>query len=162
MRHRIGATPRRPPRDIGGFSGTSGLRRPATRRTGRPTGRGRRPGVGAGADRGRGAARLLRQGDRVDVLATSGGPDEGHGHGPAHVRVVARSARVSAVPTLRDGGSAPETDGGEELGTVAEDSVMSGPEADEAGALIVLAVPRETALALAGAAADARLAVTVC
>ncbi|MFJ1867993.1 hypothetical protein ACIOD1_25615 [Streptomyces sp. NPDC088097] len=72
--------------------------------------------------------RLLRPGDRVDVVAAerSGPP-----------RVVAAGARVSEVP-------APEKDVG------------------DGGALVVLSVPRETARALVGAGATARLAVTLC
>ncbi|MFH7597522.1 hypothetical protein WDV06_20815 [Streptomyces racemochromogenes] len=72
--------------------------------------------------------RLLRPGDRVDVVAAerAGLP-----------RVVAAGARVAEVP-------APE--GG----------------AGDGGALVVLSVPRETAQALVGAGAVARLAVTLC
>ncbi|MEV6577293.1 hypothetical protein AB0M92_03895 [Streptomyces sp. NPDC051582] len=72
--------------------------------------------------------RLLRPGDRVDVVAAerAGSP-----------RVVAAGARVAEVP-------APEKDVG------------------DAGALVVLSVPRDTARALVGAGAVARLAVTLC
>ncbi|MFI8104064.1 hypothetical protein [Streptomyces sp. NPDC086023] len=76
--------------------------------------------------------RLLRAGDRVDVVA-AGEP----GRERERPRVVAAAARVSAVP-------APEED------------------ARDAGALVVLSVPRETAQALVGAGAVARLAVTLC
>ncbi len=75
--------------------------------------------------------RLLRPGDRVDVIAaeeTATGGD---------ARVVARGARVTKVPQPLDG-------------------------ATEAGALVVLSVPRSTAANLAGASATARLAVTLC
>ncbi|MDR6974831.1 Flp pilus assembly protein CpaB [Streptomyces sp. 3330] len=85
--------------------------------------------------------RLLRPGDRVDVIAaepmTLGGAD-GPG-GDAHV--VAHGALVTKVP------EPPATD------------TASGPA--DAGALIVLSVPRSTAARLAGAGATARLAVTL-
>ncbi|MZD08089.1 hypothetical protein GTW43_23825 [Streptomyces sp. SID5785] len=79
------------------------------------------------------AARLLRPGDRVDVVAarTDGRPG---------VRVLASGARVASVPDPTDAGT--ETpDGG--------------------GALVVLKVPRPTATRLAGAGAVSRLAVTL-
>ncbi|WP_405615039.1 hypothetical protein [Streptomyces sp. NBC_00076] len=78
--------------------------------------------------------RLLRPGDRVDVIAaeqTATGGD---------ARVVARGARVTKVP------EALEAPGG----------------AAEGGALVVLSVPRSTAARLAGASTTARLAVTLC
>ncbi|MET7732890.1 hypothetical protein ABZT02_16180 [Streptomyces sp. NPDC005402] len=75
--------------------------------------------------------RLLRPGDRVDVIAA----EESALGGEA--RVVARGARVTKVPEPLDGAS-------------------------EAGALVVLSVPRSTAARLAGASATARLAVTLC
>ncbi len=71
--------------------------------------------------------RLLRPGDRVDVLAA--GADDG----PA--RTVARHVRVQQVPSAH------------------------GPRPDSA--LVVLKVPRTTATRLAGAAAHARLSVTM-
>ncbi|MFD3545255.1 hypothetical protein ACFWUW_06470 [Streptomyces sp. NPDC058655] len=72
--------------------------------------------------------RLLRAGDRVDVVAAErAGPP----------RVVAAGARVAEVPR-------PDAEGG------------------DAGALVVLSVPRETARALVGAGAVSRLAVTLC
>ena len=77
--------------------------------------------------------RLLRPGDRVDVIAadrTATG---------AQARVIARRALVTKVPEPLDG------TGG----------------AVDGGALIVLSVPRSTAAHLAGASATARLAVTV-
>lgn len=76
--------------------------------------------------------RLLRPGDRVDVVA-SGGP------GAAEARVVARGARVERVPPAADGG---------------------GPSGE--GALIVLAVPRATAAGLAGAGISGGFAVVLC
>lgn len=77
--------------------------------------------------------RLLRPGDRVDVIAAANSPA---GEGSA-ARVVASGARVAEVPGL-------------------------GDNASDSGALVVLTVPRATAAALAGAGATSRLAVTVC
>jgi hypothetical protein len=71
--------------------------------------------------------RLLRPGDRVDVLAADG--DGGA------ARTVARHARVQRVPEA------------------------AGTQRD--GALVVLKVPRSAAGRLAGAAAHARLSVTL-
>ncbi|MEV6794907.1 RcpC/CpaB family pilus assembly protein [Streptomyces sp. NPDC051320] len=84
--------------------------------------------------------RLLEPGDRVDVIAT-GDPDRAPNAGgtATEARVVATGVRVTGVP---DAGSASPTGGG--------------------GALIVLAVSRSTATALAGAAAHSDLAVTLC
>ncbi|MFF0425932.1 hypothetical protein ACFYUJ_16170 [Streptomyces sp. NPDC004520] len=77
--------------------------------------------------------RLLRPGDRVDVIAAPDSPLGGEGG----ARVVATGARVAEVPrpdeTRPDG-----------------------------GALVVLSVPRPTAAALAGAGVTSQLAVTVC
>ncbi|MEU0402097.1 hypothetical protein ABZ318_18035 [Streptomyces sp. NPDC006197] len=77
--------------------------------------------------------RLLRPGDRVDVIAapppTPGREDE--------ARVVAAGARVAEVPRP----DASRSDG---------------------GALVVLSVPRSTAAELAGAGVTSQLAVTVC
>ncbi|MFP3991880.1 RcpC/CpaB family pilus assembly protein, partial [Streptomyces sp. E11-3] len=81
-----------------------------------------------------GAVRLLRPGDRVDVIAA----DEG-----AAARVVAAGARVAELPETGDETSA------------------DAPSA-QVGALVVLSVPRPTAARLAGAGATARLAVTLC
>ncbi len=77
--------------------------------------------------------RLLRPGDRVDVVAAPHAPPGGE----AEARVVASGARVAEVP---------RADG-------------DGPDA---GALVVLSVPRATAATLAGAGATSRLAVIVC
>ncbi|MFI2434260.1 hypothetical protein [Streptomyces sp. NPDC018693] len=77
--------------------------------------------------------RLLRPGDRVDVIAaeqTATGAD---------AEVVARGALVAKVPEPAEG--------------------VDGPV--DAGALVVLSVPRSTAARLAGASATARLAVTL-
>ncbi|MFD3758479.1 hypothetical protein [Streptomyces sp. NPDC058622] len=76
--------------------------------------------------------RLLRPGDRVDVVAAErAGPP----------RVVAAGARVAEVPR-------PEQGVGDGVG--------------DGGALVVLAVPRDTARVLVGAGTTARLAVTLC
>ncbi|MFF3730346.1 hypothetical protein ACFYXM_08515 [Streptomyces sp. NPDC002476] len=95
-----------------------------------------------------GAVRLLRPGDRVDVIAVGrqkdrdGIRDEDHGGGRGEgldgVRVLAKGALVADVPE----GSAEG---------LAED-----------GALIVLSVPRSTAASLAGAGISTRLAVVLC
>ncbi|MEV0929031.1 hypothetical protein AB0I99_28650 [Streptomyces spongiicola] len=91
--------------------------------------------------------RLLEPGDRVDVIATpvapageEAGRDTGIGRrtrtGP-DARIIVTGARVTEVPRASDG-------------------------FQDGGALIVLAVPRSVATALAGAGATARLAVTLC
>ncbi|MEU2507603.1 hypothetical protein ABZ621_23230 [Streptomyces sp. NPDC007863] len=82
------------------------------------------------------AVRLLRAGDRVDVIAAPVA-NSPLGNGDSTVRVVARAARVAEVP--RPGETRPD-----------------------GGALIVLSVPRATATALAGAGVTSQLAVTVC
>ncbi|CAL9472795.1 hypothetical protein SUDANB96_02892 [Streptomyces sp. enrichment culture] len=76
--------------------------------------------------------RLLRPGDRVDVIAAQETALGGE------ARVVARGALVRRVPELDA-----ETEGA------------------ESGALVVLSVPRDTAARLAGASTTARLAVTL-
>ncbi|PKV86242.1 RcpC/CpaB family pilus assembly protein [Streptomyces sp. TLI_146] len=78
--------------------------------------------------------RLLRPGDRVDVIAAPDSPPGGSG-GPGAAHLVASGVRVTDVPRPR------------------------GPSSDE-GALVVLAVPRATATTLAGAGATSRLVVT--
>ncbi|QGV80155.1 hypothetical protein [Streptomyces ficellus] len=80
--------------------------------------------------------RLLRPGDLVDVIASPVAPSGG-GDGDGTARVVATGVRVEKVPRV-------------------------GGEPADAGALVVLAVPRPVAAALAGAAASSRLAVTMC
>ncbi|MGV9315447.1 RcpC/CpaB family pilus assembly protein [Streptomyces sp. NPDC003691] len=105
--------------------------------------------------------RLLRPGDRVDVIATPG-PPPGAGAGPG-----LRAGDGSG----RNGGS--EEDGSEDGAArvvVAGVRVTAVPEPpgveerpeDGGGALVVLSVPRASAAELAGAAATSRLAVTVC
>ncbi|MFD5140298.1 RcpC/CpaB family pilus assembly protein [Streptomyces sp. NPDC002455] len=83
---------------------------------------------------------LLRPGDRVDVIAAA--------DGESRAEVVARDVRVTEVPRGAGGGSAayPEADGGAGMGQ---------------GALVVLAVERDTAAALAGAGASGLLSVAV-
>ncbi|WP_432156321.1 hypothetical protein [Streptomyces sp. bgisy153] len=81
-----------------------------------------------------GAVRLLRPGDRVDVIAA------GQTASGADARVVARDALVTNVPE-------PTEDAGVSV---------------DGGALVVLSVPRTIAARLAGAGATARLAVTLC
>ncbi|MFJ6725776.1 hypothetical protein ACIQPQ_12750 [Streptomyces sp. NPDC091281] len=91
--------------------------------------------------------RLLRPGDRVDVIATEPSEEDGR------ARVVARRALVAEVPdstTARPGG----VEAADEVGA-ADVTVVGG------GALVVLAVPGPTALRLAGAGAASRLAVTL-
>ncbi|MFB8777167.1 RcpC/CpaB family pilus assembly protein [Streptomyces broussonetiae] len=89
-------------------------------------------------------ARLLRPGDRVDVIAaeeTATGQE---------ARVVARGAVVSRTP--------------EPLRATADPDDATGADLDgsaETGALVLLSVPRSAAADLAGASATARLAVTL-
>ncbi|MGA5423580.1 hypothetical protein [Streptomyces lavendulocolor] len=78
--------------------------------------------------------RLLRPGDRVDVIAS---PVSSPADGEDGARVVARGARVEKVPGAR-------------------------ADPPDGGALVVLSVPRATAAELAGAGATSRLAVTLC
>ncbi|MGA5100780.1 hypothetical protein ACPCAC_25865 [Streptomyces lavendulocolor] len=78
--------------------------------------------------------RLLRPGDRVDVIAS---PVSSPADGEDGARVVARGARVEKVPDAR-------------------------ADPPDGGALVVLSVPRATAAELAGAGATSRLAVTLC
>lgn len=83
--------------------------------------------------------RLLRPGDRVDVIAA----EQTAAGGEAHV--VARRALVTKVPEPLDGTLAAADPTG----------------AVDGGALVVLSVPRSTAARLAGASATARLTVTL-
>lgn len=80
------------------------------------------------------AVRLLRPGDRVDVIAAE---DASTGGG---AQVLARGARVARLPESLD-------------------TAVDG--ASGSGALVVLSVPRATAARLVGASATARLAVTL-
>ncbi|WP_329210103.1 hypothetical protein OG257_22465 [Streptomyces sp. NBC_00683] len=85
--------------------------------------------------------RLLRAGDRVDVIAAQDGDPV--------ARVVAKDVQVEDVPRATEdvGHGYPGTDG---------DGTTAG-----GGALVVLSVERDTAAALAGAGASGRLAVVV-
>jgi hypothetical protein len=80
-------------------------------------------------------ARLLKPGDRVDVLASAADGDSTDG-----ARIVARRARVAEVP---------ETGDTEAVGSAGE------------GALRLLSVPRSTAVQLADAAAHSRVTVAL-
>ncbi|MGA5197727.1 hypothetical protein [Streptomyces exfoliatus] len=77
--------------------------------------------------------RLLRPGDRVDVIAAPNSPLGAAGE----ARVVATGARVAEVP-------------------------HPGETRSDGGALVVLSVPRSTATTLAGAGVTSQLAVTMC
>ncbi|WP_313896778.1 hypothetical protein [Streptomyces sp. GC420] len=85
------------------------------------------------------AVRLLRAGDRVDVVAAAE---------DSEARVIASGARVARVP----GPTGANEDGG---------AARTGAVGVGGGALVVLSVPRDTATALAGAGAAGPLAVTV-
>ncbi|WP_416985854.1 RcpC/CpaB family pilus assembly protein [Streptomyces sp. T028] len=84
--------------------------------------------------------RLLRPGDRVDVIAV---PAPGPTAAGGEARVVARGVRVTKVPEPRDS------------------SMDAGDGGSDGGALVVLSVSRSTATRMAGASASALLAVTV-
>ncbi|MEU6476082.1 RcpC/CpaB family pilus assembly protein [Streptomyces sp. NPDC047017] len=98
--------------------------------------------------------RLLRPGDRVDVIAVQ---DPAAG---GRARVVARGARVTRVPRPPDRRDA-------RSGTAQDMSSVMAAGEDPAGAgdagntLVALAVPRSAATRLAGAGATDRLAVTL-
>ncbi|MEE1938433.1 RcpC/CpaB family pilus assembly protein [Streptomyces sp. TRM 70361] len=97
--------------------------------------------------------RLLRPGDRVDVLATAVDGTAAGVPADRPARTVARNVRVAAVP-----GPGPDEPGSGDSGA----SGLSGASGEEAGALVVLSVPRPVAARLAGAAAHSRLAVVLC
>ncbi|WP_432058413.1 RcpC/CpaB family pilus assembly protein [Streptomyces sp. bgisy022] len=100
--------------------------------------------------------RLLRPGDRVDVIAADEQATGGATGGAA--RVIARGARVTDVPgPPDDAGDAGVRTGGP---TPADEAVVG--DGMHGGALVVLSVPRATAAELVGASATARLAVTLC
>ncbi|MFF2061932.1 RcpC/CpaB family pilus assembly protein [Streptomyces sp. NPDC058200] len=83
--------------------------------------------------------RLLRPGDRVDVISAAVPPlgSAGAAESEPEARVVATGVRVAEIPTV-------------------------DATASDGGALVVLSVPRAVAAALAGASATSRLAVTLC
>jgi pilus assembly protein CpaB len=89
-------------------------------------------------------AALLRVGDVVDVLAASSSAT-------AQARVVASAARVVGSPSTDSSSS--DSTGARLFG--------SATSAFDNGGLVLLAVDAETAAALAGAAAVARLSITV-
>ncbi|MFJ4435180.1 hypothetical protein [Streptomyces sp. NPDC088923] len=113
--------------------------------------------------------RLVRPGDRVDVIAVSG-------TGPRTARVVVTGARVVALP--RPPGSAPSPSGETTASLPAPSPASAGagaraevwPEADaetrwdatDSGSVIVLTVPRASAVDLAAASATSALAVVAC
>ena len=82
------------------------------------------------------AVALVRPGDLVDVLAAAGTDPTGQAYASSVAQLVATRARVLALPRSSDASPAD-------------------------GALVLLAVSPETALALAGAAATARLSLVV-
>ncbi|MFJ9040387.1 RcpC/CpaB family pilus assembly protein [Streptomyces sp. NPDC102406] len=86
-----------------------------------------------------GAVRLLRPGDRVDVVAA-------RADGRPGVRVLASRARVTSVPEVPEEGTTPD---------------QAGAPMAAGGSLVVLSVGRATAVRLAGAGANSRLAVTL-
>ncbi|MFI9393685.1 RcpC/CpaB family pilus assembly protein [Streptomyces bauhiniae] len=90
--------------------------------------------------------RLLRPGDRVDVVAAE---ERSASTGGGSARVLARGARVVRLPEPLEGASGDGSAVGAGEGSVTE------------GALVVLAVPRATAARLVGANPMARLAVTL-
>ncbi|WP_431034502.1 hypothetical protein ACQYWQ_12435 [Streptomyces sp. P6-2-1] len=110
--------------------------------------------------------RLVRPGDRVDVIAVSG-------TGPRAARVVVAGARVVALPgpTVSSpspprGTTAPLTDPAASRVTEAEvwpegDAEMRW-DATDSGAVVVLTVPRASAVDLAAASASSALAVVAC
>ncbi|CAL9446829.1 hypothetical protein [Streptomyces sp. enrichment culture] len=117
--------------------------------------------------------RLLRPGDRVDVIAVPFAPagtaaDDG---GPA-ARVVATGVRVRAVPGAgADAGAGQRPGGASGAGSVPAMGGEGNPPdpldawgdaGQSGGALLVLAVPRTAAAGLVAAAATSRLAVVLC
>ncbi|WP_318036702.1 RcpC/CpaB family pilus assembly protein [Streptomyces chengmaiensis] len=89
--------------------------------------------------------RLLRPGDRVDVIASALSP----AGEASEAHIVASGARVAEVPRP-------------EQSSAASAASAALPPSSGGGALVVLTVPRPVAAELAGAGATSRLAVTVC
>ncbi|MFD3522017.1 hypothetical protein [Streptomyces sp. NPDC058653] len=79
-------------------------------------------------------ARLLRHGDRVDVIAAASHSPSG---AESDARVVAKGVMVESIPRALE-------------------------NAAEGGALVLLTVERDVAAELAGASTNSRLAVTLC
>ncbi|QEV12662.1 hypothetical protein CP974_12295 [Streptomyces fradiae ATCC 10745 = DSM 40063] len=115
--------------------------------------------------------RLLRPGDRVDVIAAPHTPagSSAEGGGPP-ARVVVSGARVAAVPGAEsaDGAGHPHHRAGGYPGLPeGEGDPPDGVDAfdgtgQSGGALLVLAVPRAAAPGLVAASATSRLAVVLC
>ncbi|MEU1122785.1 RcpC/CpaB family pilus assembly protein [Streptomyces sp. NPDC005899] len=97
------------------------------------------------------AVGLLRPGDRVDVLAAY--------EGEPKARLVARDVRITRIPRGQDGSGADDS-GPDGSGPARADAPYGGADAGS-GALVVLAVPRATAAALAGAGVSGTLVVAV-
>ncbi|WP_419723913.1 hypothetical protein [Streptomyces pratensis] len=93
--------------------------------------------------------RLLRPGDRVDVIAVGAPGEDAH--------VVARGARVTEMPRV------PADARGPGRGPAATGLAYEGADGADrgAGALVMLSVERSTATALLGAGTSGRLAVAV-
>ncbi|MFW6694539.1 RcpC/CpaB family pilus assembly protein [Streptomyces sp. MAR4 CNX-425] len=104
-----------------------------------------------------GVAGLLEPGDVVDVLAV--GAEDTGGGGPA--RIVARAARVAEIPGTAEAPGAPGFAADPEAQPPPGATGLTAPAGGDGGTLVVLSVPRKTAAALAGAAAERRLAVTL-
>lgn len=92
--------------------------------------------------------RLLRPGDRVDVIAAPAAPAGASAEdGGPEARIVVTGARVAAVPRAAEGEGGPP----------------DGPHGPAGGgALLVLAVPRAAAPGLVAASATSHLAVVLC
>ncbi|MET9504121.1 RcpC/CpaB family pilus assembly protein [Streptomyces sp. NPDC006622] len=102
--------------------------------------------------------RLLRPGDRVDVIAVDPAERPAVRDGEAHV--IARGALVTKVPGQPSSDSVGAgTEGTDQAAGWTADGAVEG--GGDGGALVVLSVPRSTAARLAGASATARLAVTL-
>ncbi|WP_308407735.1 RcpC/CpaB family pilus assembly protein [Streptomyces somaliensis] len=95
------------------------------------------------------AVRLLRPGDRVDVIAVPAAPADAPAEdGGPGVRTVVAGARVAAVPGAAREGDGPPDD-------------PHGPAGTGSGALLVLAVPRPAAPDLVAASSTSHLAVVL-
>ncbi|MFJ9717116.1 RcpC/CpaB family pilus assembly protein [Streptomyces sp. NPDC101213] len=105
--------------------------------------------------------RLLRPGDRVDVIAVD--PAERPAARDGEARVVARGALVTRVPEPSAGRGGTGDDGAERGAERSADlgTAWGAGKGGDDGALVVLSVPPSTAARLAGASATARLAVTL-
>ncbi len=128
-----------------GSEGRAGVRgdvRPASKQDGRPVRLVSAPVRIADAA----TVGLLRPGDRVDVIAAH---EDGTG---TKARLVAKDVRVTDVPGGPGGQDRPGPDRAAAFGGLTDPG---------SGALVVLAVGRDTAAALAGAGASGRLVVAV-